>query len=272
MPEAVDAVRDWVKQGGRLLFTHLTATASLTPTPLSDECFGLIQVENMVDAPASFLRPDQAHDCGNTHLRVTDTLAFQSLVPARTIATFVAPNIAVNWDQWVSHNVAPGPESDQPSVIHGEWGAGRFIYCAPRLFAETMRQNLAAITHFQTRLFLDLYQPTLWVEAPKPVEVTYNRQGEELVVVLVNGVTNRPVRGGVMLLRDAPSQDSIDEVIPLHDIRVHIKDRMILSAENRHGDALTVRYSNDENISSVLLDRLDLYEVIRIYVGDVLST
>ena len=150
----------------------------------------------------------------------------------------------------------------------GEWGAGQFIYCAPRLFAETMHQGLPAITEFLTALFLDLYQPTLWVEAPKPVEVTYNRQGEELVVVLVNGVTNRPVRGGVMMLRDVPSQESIDEVIPLSDIRLHVRDQMILGATNRHGDALTVQHSAEENTSSVLLDRLDLYEVIRINISD----
>ena len=150
----------------------------------------------------------------------------------------------------------------------GEWGTGQFIYCASRLFAEMMHQSLPAIAEFLTGLCLDLYQPTLWVDAPKPVEVTYNRQGEELVVVLVNGVTNRPVRGGVMILRDVPSQDSIDEVIPLGDIRLHVRDQMILGATNRQGDALTVQHSGEENTSSVLLDRLDLYEVIRINIGD----
>jgi hypothetical protein len=270
LSEAVDAVRDYVQQGGRLLFTHLTATAGLLLPSLAYASFGLVQIGTTMQHPASFLRPDRNHACGNTHLRVTDTLAFEAVHPARTIATHVPPNIDVTWDQWVSHNVAPGQESDHPSVVLGEAGAGQYIYCAPRLFAETIRQGLPAISAFLKTLLLDLYRPAIWVDAPKAVEVTYNRQGDDLVVVLVNGITNRPVRGGVMSLRDVASQDSIDEVIPLHGIQVHIRDRMILGAADRHGDPLTVSYAHAAHSSSVLLDRLDLVEIIRISISDAL--
>ena len=68
IPDAVDAVREYVRQGGRLLFTHHTATASLIPDPLADDSFGLVQIESIVDHPASFLQPDPDHACGNTHL------------------------------------------------------------------------------------------------------------------------------------------------------------------------------------------------------------
>jgi len=264
--EAVSAVSAYVKHGGHLLFTHQTATASPTQDHLPTDSFGMVQILEADNHPASFLRPFGKYPCGNEYLRVTDTFAFRALVDAETCATFVEPNITVTWDQWVSHNVAPGTDTGRPAVIHGTWGKGQFIYAAPRLFAEYGRQGLNAIATFVTALLSDLAEPDIWVEAPKSVEATYNRQGDDLVVVLINGITNRPVRGGVMMLGDSPGDDSIDEIIPVHDIRLHVQQGNVLAADDMRGEALAITLES-ESSSIVTLESLAQYDVIRMQIA-----
>ena len=118
-PGAVTAVAEYVESGGRLLFTYQTATAGLSPDPLPTDSFGMVQILGPGIHPASFLRPLSKYRCGNDYLRVTDTIAFCALTSTETYATLVEPNITVTWDQWISHNVAPGIDTDQPAVIHG---------------------------------------------------------------------------------------------------------------------------------------------------------
>ena len=264
--EAVSAVSEYVKQGGHLLFTHQTATASPTPDHLPTDSFGMVQILKADNHPASFLRPSGKYSCGNEYLRVTDTCAFRALADAETCATFVEPNITVTWDQWVSHNVAPGTDTGQPAVIHGIWGKGQFIYAAPRLFAEYGRQGLSAIATFATALLSDLVEPDIWVEAPKSVEATYNRQGDDLVVVLINGITNRPVRGGVMMLGDSPGDDSIDEIIPVPDIRLRVQQGIVLAANDMRGEAFAITIES-ESSSIVTLESLAQYDVIRMQIA-----
>ena len=262
-PGAAAAVTEYVENGGRLFFLYQTATASLTPDPLPADSFGMVQILGPVAHPASFLRPLPKYRCGN--LRVTNTLEFCALANAETCSTFIEPNITVTWDQWVSHNVAPGPETDQPSAIKGSWGDGHFVYSAPRLFAEYGRQGLPSLAAFITALLLDLVEPGVWVEAPKPIEATYNWQGEDLVVVLANGIGNRPVRGGVMMLGDSPGFDTIDEVVPVHDIRLHVQQGFVIGADDMCGNPLTITLES-ETKSVVTLERLEQYDVIRVQI------
>ena len=260
--EATRAVQEYVEAGGNLVFSHRTATANLADASPPLPGFGLVDIEAVLDYPASFIRPMPGWTGAESYLRVEEALIFRSPGELEVCALHTPPNIEVTWDQWVSHNVAPGPVSDAPAVVRGKKGEGRFIYIASRLFADYVRQGLPRIADFLTQLLDTLYRPAIWVEAPKMVEVTYNRRGDDLVLVLVNGVTNRPVRGGVLLLGDAPGHDAIDEVVPVCDIRLHLRDASIRRAVDLRGMPLEIRREGDAPYPTIHLDRLEQYDVI----------
>jgi hypothetical protein len=230
--------------------------------PLPVTSFGMVEVAAPSAAPVSFLLPAESYDLESSHLRVSDAPAFRPCSEAQVRATYVAPNIAVTPERWVSHNIAPGADTGQAAVISGTWGEGRFIYAGPRLFAELIRQGLPALRRFLAGLLAEVYTPSLWVEAPGMVEATFNRQGDDLVICLVNGGTSRPAVGGFMALDDAPAQLALDEIVPLVDVRVHVRDVDVIGAEDGHGQPLL--QSRTEQGAVITLDRLEQFAVIRL--------
>jgi hypothetical protein len=254
------AVAAYVHGGGALIFTHASAMLSPSGQPLVLPGFGLVQIAEPLSHPASFLKP--AISLSSAHLRVTESLAFRPAGAAHSWATHVAPNIAVTRTEWVSHNVAPGADSGQPAVVSGASGQGSYVFCAPRLFAESVRQGLPALREFLTALLGHLYQPTLWVEVPAPVEATFSRQGDDLVICLVNSPVGKPALGGVMLLRDTPGYLAFDACLPIHDVRIHLHGRYVADARDGRDRPLTIAAT--ANAATVLLARLDEYAVVRL--------
>ncbi|MCB8922170.1 MAG: hypothetical protein H6662_11350 [Ardenticatenaceae bacterium] len=255
LPQTQTAVTHYLQNGGHLFFTGSTAGG-----------LGLVEIGDPLPHPASFILPDAAFKLHSAHLRVTESWQFTARGETAVHATTVLPNITVTGEQWVSHNVAPGAETGLAAVVSGEMGNGRYTYAAPRLFAETMRQNLPAIKHFLTALLRQLAAPTIWVEAPGAVEATFNRQGDEWVVCLINGLTGRAAQGGVLYLQQTPDYLTIDEVIPIHNIQVCVRDRLILDAEDKDGNALTIT-GGETAVSAITLNQLDQYNLIRMELG-----
>ena len=258
--EASAAIAAYVAGGGALLFDHETATLSPSGQPLPQPGFGLVQITGPLPHAASFLKP--ASPLSSAHLRVTETLAFQPATDVQSWATHVLPNIDVTGERWVSHNVAPGEETGQPAVVSGASGQGAYVYCAPRLFAETIRQGLPALREFLTALLRHLYEPSLWVEAPAIVEATFSRQGDELVVCLVNGPVGKPALGGVLLLRETPGYLAFDEFLPIHDVRIHLRGQQVLGATDGRDCPLVISVTADGAL--VTVPRIEEVEVVRI--------
>lgn len=259
-PEASTAVTAYAAGGGVLFFTHHAATADLNGVPLPQPSFGLAQLVGPRPHPASFLRP--LRPLSSAHLRVTETFAFRPAAEAQVWATHIAPNIAVTREQWVSHNVAPGEDTGQPAVVSGAIGQGQYAYCAPRLFAEYVRQGLPALREFVEGLLRHLYQPLLWVEAPAIVEAIFSRQGDDVVICLVNGLVGKPALGGVMLMQEMPGYLAFDEVIPIHDIRIHVRGKFVVGASDSHGRPLAIAQTATGPM--VTLPRLEEYAVVRL--------
>ncbi|MGE5603423.1 MAG: beta-galactosidase trimerization domain-containing protein, partial [Nitrososphaerales archaeon] len=259
-PEAVDAIEAYVAGGGALLFTYETATDGMTGQPLSQAGFGLVKIAGRPSRVVSFLEPSLP--LSSTHLRVGETLEFEATATARAWATHVAPNIEVTREQWVSHNVAPGESTGRPAVISGEWGRGCYVYAAPRLFAEYVRQGLPALREFLEALLRNLHQPSVWVEVPSIVEAVFSRQDDDLVICLVNGLVGKPAFGGLMLDDDAPGYFALDEVLPVDDVRVHFPRRPGVVVRDGLGRPLPIVHAVHESI--VTLARLDTYAVIRL--------
>ena len=65
-PEAVAAVREYVHAGGRLLFTHETASADLAGEPLPRPGFGFVAGRQALDHQMNFLLPSDAYDLSST--------------------------------------------------------------------------------------------------------------------------------------------------------------------------------------------------------------
>ncbi len=259
-PEAIGAVAQYVAGGGKLLFTHETATAGLIGQALPAASFGLVQIDGLLPDAASFLRP--MDPLSSMYLRVSETLAFRAIADVRVWATHVAPNIEVTYERWVSHNVAPGEDTRRPSVVSGSMGQGEYAYSAPRIFAEYARQGLPALGEFLRALLRHLHQPTVWVEAPAIVEATFNRQDEDLVICLVNGVVGKPALGGVMQRRETPGHLAFDEFLPVHDVRVHVHKTTVAAACDGQGRPLLITETADGR--SVTLDCLKEYAVVRV--------
>ncbi len=267
-PEAAAAIDAYVRQGGALFFTHHTATESLTAQPLSARGFGIVDVEAALPFPASFMRPAQGVELGSTHLRVEETLRFHAPPGVQILATHVAPNITVTDSRWVSHNVAPGEDTALPAVVTGNAGAGRYVYAAPRLFAEVVRQGLPALSQFVTHLMGTLITPSLWVEAPGIVEATYLVQDGDLVICLVNGLVEKTAIGGFLHLREAPAYLSPVEVVPIADLHICLRGHKVLEARDGTGKALAIAVAEHGEQTTITLERLDLYAVVRISAGD----
>jgi hypothetical protein len=259
-PEASAAIAAYVAAGGALIFDYETATLNPSGQPLPQPGFGLVQSAGPLPHAASFLKP--ASPLSSAHLRVTETLAFSTATPAHTWATHVLPNIDVTGERWVSHNVAPGEETGQPAVVSGASGQGRYVYCAPRLFAESIRQGLPALREFLTALLGHLYQPSLWVDAPAIVEATFSRQGDDLVVCLVNGPVGKPALGGLMLLRETPGYLAFDEFLPIHDVRIHLHGQHVVDASDGRGRPFVISLTDYDTVVTVA--HMEEYAVVRI--------
>ncbi len=247
-PNAIAALTNYVREGGHLIFTHQTSLPNL------------VRIEQPVVHPASFIRPNI--ELESTYLRVNETVWFQPQTQFETRAIHVEPNIAVTFEQWISHNVAPGEITQRPAIVTGTFGTGKYIYAGARLFAEFARQELNALRELLIALVNHVYVPTIWVDAPRIVEATFNQRGDELIVCLVNGLVNRPTLGGVLILRDEPGHIVPDEIIPISNVRVHVKNRFVHAATDAHENSLTI--SGDETENVVTLNRLDEFAVIKL--------
>ena len=69
-----------------------------------------------------------------------------------------------------------------------------------------------------------------------------------------------------MMLGDRPGDDSIDEIIPVYDIRLHVQQGLVLGAEDMQGQALAIALESKSS-SIVTLERLAQYDVIRTQIA-----
>lgn len=259
LPQTVTAVSQYLQNGGHLLTTGHAAA--------------LLQVAELDDNlpyPVAFIRPGDEYDLHTTYLRVENPAALLPWHDDQVRVVYTAPNIAVTSEQWVSHNVAPGQETTLAAVVSGRMGDGRYTLIAPRLFADAMRQSVPAYRQYAAALMGELVDLSLWVDAPTAVEVTYNYRGHELIICLVNGLGSRPVSGGILYQADTPGHQMLEEVIPVHDIQIHLRHAFINQVQDQTGRDLTMTHpGGDLSHTIIFLERMEQTAVVRLEVDKI---
>ena len=260
-PQLVAALRQYVSDGGTLLFTHRTATLDFQAEPLAQPSFGFVSIVNEGSYLVSFIKP--AIPVSDTRIRVEETVRFRTIGEVSLAATVTPPALEVTEDKWISHNVMPGLDSKRPAAVVGEFGQGRYIYLAPRLFKEYLMQDLPSIREFVLGLIMPHYQPSIWLEGPRAVEAVYQRQGDELVVTLINGLVDKPRAGGHMPFGTVePGYVGMTETVPIVDLRLHLRGQRSIQASDLQGNALTVEAGEAE--TTIEIPRLERYQLIRL--------
>lgn len=260
-PAAAAALRLYVAKGGVLLFTNRSATLDWNAEPLSEPSFGFVNISDECPYLVSFIKPVQP--VSDSRIRVQHSVFFE--VREGTVeATFTPAALEVTGDKWISHNVMPGLDSQLPAAVSGQHGEGTFYYIAPCLFREYIMQDLPSIREFVLGLLQRSYQPKIWVEAPRCVEAVYQQKNDELVIVLLNGITDKPRAGGNFRVADR-GYVGMTERIPISGVSIHVLGGPEVEAMDKDGRACTVTRGDDETI--IEIPRLDLYDVIRLPLG-----
>ena len=240
----------------RCLFTNRTATLDFQGEPLAQPSFGFVSIVNEGSYLVSFIKPTTP--VSDTRIRVEETVRFRTIGEVSLAATVTPPALEVTEDKWISHNVMPGLDSKRPAAVVGEFGQGRYIYLAPRLFKDYLMQDLPSIREFVLGLIMPHYQPSIWLEGPRAVEAVYQRQGDELVVTLINGLVDKP--------RASPTVErgyvGMTETVPIAGLRLHLRGQRSIQAYDLQGNALTVEAGEAE--TTIEIPELPRYQLIRL--------
>ena len=257
--EVVAALRQYVSDGGTLLFTNRTATLDLHGEPLGESSFGFISIINEGPYFVSFIKPTSPSS--DTRLRMKETVEFKIGADVQVEATVTPPALEVTLDKWITHNVMPGLDSERPAAVTGTFGRGHYIYIAPRIFREYIAQDLPSIREFVMRLIGSHYQPSIRLEGPRAVEAVYQRQRDDLVVTLINGLVDKPRAGGHNPIFDR-GYVGMTETVPIADLRLHVRGKRQVEASDLKGNQLPVTVGEAE--TSIEIPRLDRYQLVRL--------
>jgi hypothetical protein len=158
----------------------------------------------------------------------------------------------------------PLEETNLPVVVAGQRGKGYFIYAGFRLFVEYIDQSLPLIAQVFSEFIEGFYRPQVWVEAPTVVDVVYNQLGSELRVALINGITGRPSSSRPSVGGDQRISGYVNivEVIPINNVRIHLRGKKVRRVTNLEG--LELPFEMNHGDSEINLPRLDQNELISI--------
>ncbi len=211
--------------------------------------FGLIRADGETADQVSFVKPLPEYEIPGTYLRVTEMLALRSAPGLAPVATLTPPALRVTETEWVTHNVIPGRDTARPAMAIGNAGKGVFIYSAFRYFKESRESGLASYRILLERALASYFRPALRVVAPRAVDAIYNRTVEDVRIILINSVTNRPAGEG--------NRVQIDEIVPVSGISIQTRYR-----EARDGRGARLRVRRDGSHYRVLLPPLETYQVV----------
>lgn len=227
--ELVDAIADWVEDGGVLLATARTGTLDAEYREAArfalEQLLG-VRYEGIYDQPHAYI------DVTDERLR-PGTLDMPHLVEAVTVlARPVADDVSAlaklrriylrSDGQFLLRWSPPGEDSGYPAITLRRVGKGWVAYIASEVFHAYQVKNQWNLKHILANLLDRLIQePLVQVDAPAWVEVVVMRQAadpvgaweERTLVHLVNHHGNRPVDGNNVC---------VEQVLPVRDVTVRL--------------------------------------------------
>lgn len=170
------------------------------------------------------------------------------------LADNIAPYFNRTWKHYCSHNHAPSAGKEYgPSLVR----QGRAVYCAQPLFAQYAanaprwcRDILSGI------LELLLPNPVLRVNAPSSMIATVNRQKQENrdIIHLLHYIPQR----------NSDNMDTVDDVIPLHDIDISLRAEKEVRAITCVPEGTPLQYQQKSGRVSFTLPKLTGYQLLAV--------
>jgi hypothetical protein len=258
-PARVAAVRQYVEKGGKLLFCYRSATLDDYAAPLAEPSFGLVKIIAATDNQVSFIRPHWK--LSSRFLRVVPVCVVEPDGEWEVAGTLVNPALRVTATEWVSHNMMPGEETTTPVIFRGRRGQGQFVYYAFRIFDEYVAQAVPALREAFEHGMRQIYEPQVWVEAPRNVEAVFNRLGQELRIVLINGIHSKVIAGDMWANEGARrGHTTLDEAVPVHNVSIQVRGRVREAFDLRGKRRKTVTRGDT---TSILVPVVEQYAGVR---------
>ena len=253
--EAVSSIKEYVGNGGSLLATYLTSTRNgncirqyefLLSDVLGVELVGVLRqawsyvVLARKDHPILrgigkdvILWGDMSYEFQRT--RVTPTLGRQAIVRRVSGDEIAYIGLAGGiWGYEYTLGRSPPPyvaRLDKPSILVNTYGAGRAVYFAGQLGRHYWRTGLPEYQKLIVNSTVYLGgDPPLEVDAPETLAVEPYRQGERIIVHMLNHTYNQRIQSmGIGRTRQPlppySSSESVHpprQVIPVHNVRVMV--------------------------------------------------
>lgn len=259
-----ETILQYVRAGGNLLLCHRSATADEMGRALlqDEQAFGFVRLLGASSHLVEFVRPvvkDIHEDLSACRLKIKGSERFAAPSGAEVLATRTPPCIDVTATEWVAHRPMPGIDTDEPAVALAACGKGKFIYWGSRIFKEYLLQDHPPIREFVDYCIRRLVTPTIEVAGPRMLEAVYARKENTFKVFLINGITSKPC------MHQAPNSEeefafhvNIDEIVPIHDVTIEMRNRKIVTATDIAGRLL--KHADGR----VYLPRVALYDVVTV--------
>jgi hypothetical protein len=249
--EQICAIKAYLQEGGKVVFTYRTATKNLLMDLHSPDksLFGLATIDIEDPYPVTFVKPSL--NCGIPYIRinkgncyVTPNTDFDAL------GLVQLPGTARTIDRFISHNDPPGELTNYPGVFHGKCGKGEFIYFAFKVFTELLEQDVKGYRIFISEAIRKMYNPQISIVAPRNVEANYYRTKGGVKVILTNVNIGRPA-GRYDLVTPSPEPYSypcnIEEAFEINGLKI-ISQSKIDGASTTDQARLEVRQENGTSV------------------------
>lgn len=253
-------VLDYLEKGGNIFLCGHSASVDEFGNPYAEPNFGLVKIAQESHGPLGYIKP--SFPIGEERLKAADIVTLEPNADYQVMGRLIRLSATRRAGYPLEDIASPLDATEQPVIVMGRKGRGRFVYAGYRFFEEYHKQNLPAIAEAFCQLVKSFYQPAVWVEAPTVVDAIYNQLGPELRISLVNGIAARPSGTGNIGMSTAgvPGYVNILESIPITDVRIVLRDRQVRRATNLAGKELNVANEGANTVISV--PRLDQYDLV----------
>jgi hypothetical protein len=252
--EHVEAILHYIEEGGKLFFCGRCAVYDRAGKPHRLPQLGLVRIREGSE-PRAYVKTRFPLD--DERIKSSRIATVEPAPGYEVLGTYIEPSVYKSADSPFLDSPYPGKQTDLPVIVRAARGKGGFVYAGFRFFEEYWKQDLRVFWQALAAMVEGFYKPMIRVDAPRAVEAIYNQYGGEVRVSLINAVTGRPSGGGGLR-----GYNNIVEVVPLHEIRIVVRDRKVRRATDLSGRELRVTSRKDETV--ITLPRLLQYDVVSI--------
>lgn len=256
-PETVTKIKNYVKNGGKVLITGNSSFSE------EEQRFGLSELmgaryKRMSPYSSGYLdlSPPLSQNLRKSPLLTpghfievdasdkTEVLGkhIYPIIEARPEELFFFRNTRLS---------PPGDVSDSPAIIKHNYGKGEVIYVAAPIFEVYWNQHQWYLKDVVDNLLKELeVERVVEVDAPDAVELFLMEKNGHLVVNLINYHLHKET-------------NQVEDVIPLYDVELKVKKDVVEGPTVKVvGENDQYRFTEDDTHYYITLDRLDIYSQV----------